>query len=277
MVVGVDSLASHVRDGDLVALPSAFTGSFSGACMTVTRELIQRGVRNLHLLGVPALGYQADLLIGAGCVSIVEAGSILLYEYGPARRFVAAQRDGAIEVRDTTCPAIQAGLVAAEKGLPFLPVRGILGSDLLRHRQRLGDWRVASNPFAEHDDIVVVKAIQPDIALFHAPLADARGNVWIGARAELNTMARASRKALVTFETLYDGNLLDDDRMAAATIPAAFITAVSHQPKGALPLDGGDAYGEDETHLREYARLSQTPDGFAQYLASHVMNTTAAA
>lgn len=270
-------LASHIRDGDLVALPSAFSGSYSAACMTVTRELIKRGVKHLHLLGVPALGYQADLLIGAGCVGIVEAGSILLYEYGPARQFVAAQRAGTIELRDTTCPAIQAALVASEKGLPFMPVRGILGSDLMVHRKRIGDWRVTEDPFSDQQKIVVVKAIQPDVALFHAPLADIHGNVWISTRAEINTMARASRKALATYESLYDGNLLDEDGMAAATIPAPFITAVSHQPKGAWPLDGGEAYEEDVAHLKEYAKLSQTPDGFNEYVARHVIDAPAAA
>src|SRR5690606_11800809 len=176
----VDSLAAHIKDGDLIALPSAFSGSYSGACMTVTRALIRRGTKGLHLLGVPALGYQADLLIGAGCVAIVEAGSTLLYEYGPARRFVAALKDGAIEVRDSTCPAIHAAIVAAEKGIPFMPVRGVLGSDLLRYRQRIGDWKPAPNPFRENDEILMVKAIRPDVALFHAPMADRHGNVWVG-------------------------------------------------------------------------------------------------
>ncbi len=138
-ITDIDSLASQVHDGDLVALPGALSGSYSAAAMSTTRALIRRGVKRLHLLGVPALGFQADLLIGAGCVDIVEAGSILLYEYGPANRFVAAQKIGEIEVRDSSCPAILAGLVAGAKGIPFMPIRGIIGSDLLRLHQRLGD------------------------------------------------------------------------------------------------------------------------------------------
>lgn len=266
-----DRVASLIEDGDLVALPSAFSGRFSAAAMSLTRALIRRGVERLHLLGVPALGFQADLLIGAGCVSTVEAGSTLLYEYGPARRFVAEQKAGNIAVKESTCPAIHAGLIAAEKGLPFLPVRGIIGSDILTHREAMGDWKVVDNPFGDDDPIVLVKALQPDVALFHAPLADVHGNVWVGERAELDTMARASRKVLVSFERRYEGSLLDDDRMAAATLPAAFVTALSHQPNGAWPLDGGPLYDEDVGHLQEYARLSATADGFAQYLEQHVL------
>src|SRR6185369_2193129 len=181
----LDALAAHVTDGCVLALPHAFSADFSAASMVASRRLIQRGVRNLHLLGVPALGLQADMLIGAGCVGTVESGSVLLYEHGPAPRFAVAQKRGTIVVKDSTCPAIHAALVAAEKGLPFMPVRGLLGSDVLRHRMAQDGWRVIDNPFAGDDPIVVVPAMRPDVALFHAPLADRHGNVWVGRRLEL--------------------------------------------------------------------------------------------
>ena len=94
--IDVGELASHIPDGDIVALPHTFSADFSAASMITTRALIQRGVKELRLLGVPALSLQADMLIGAGCVSSIETGSILLYEYGPANRFVSAQKRGAI-------------------------------------------------------------------------------------------------------------------------------------------------------------------------------------
>jgi len=71
------------------------------------------------------LGFQADLLIGSGCVRSVEAAAVTLDEHGPAPRFVAAVRAGAIEVRDSTCPAIHSGLQAAEKGVPLVADGGI--------------------------------------------------------------------------------------------------------------------------------------------------------
>jgi glutaconate CoA-transferase subunit A len=271
----VETLASFVANGDTVALPAALNGHYSGASMVTTRALIRRGARNLHLLGVPALSFQADLLIGAGCVSVVETGSILLYEYGPASRFVAAQKAGTIEVRDTTCPAIHAGLIAGEKGLPFMPIRGIIGSDLLPHRERHGAWRVINNPFENDDPIVLAQAIRPDVALFHVPLADRMGNVWIGQRDELGTIARAARKTLVTFEEVYEGDMSEDDKLATAMIPAFFVTALSHQPKGAWPLNGGTQYGEDTAHLEEYAELAKSQSGFDEYLERHIIKTLA--
>src|SRR5205085_1790147 len=95
----VDRLASFIADGDFVALAHTFSADFSAASMVTTRALIRRGVKSLHLLGVPALSLQADMLIGAGCVTTVQSGSVLLYEYGPAPRFIAAQKRGSIIVK----------------------------------------------------------------------------------------------------------------------------------------------------------------------------------
>lgn len=68
---------------------------------------------------------QADLLIGAGAIAEIETSAISLSEAGGAPRFNAAVRAGSLALRDSTCPAILAGLLAAQKGVPFLPIAGI--------------------------------------------------------------------------------------------------------------------------------------------------------
>jgi glutaconate CoA-transferase subunit A len=85
----------------------------------------------------------ADLLIGAGCVAEIETSAVSLGEAGLAPRFTEAAERGDIVVRDATCPAIHTALQASEKGVPFMPLRGVLGSDLIAHRH---DWRVIDNP-----------------------------------------------------------------------------------------------------------------------------------
>jgi glutaconate CoA-transferase subunit A len=267
----IDALVARIPDGVTLTLPSAFSGDISGAAMAATRALIRRGVRGLRLVCVPGGSLQADLLIGAGCVASVETGSMLLYEYGPASRFVAAQRDGSIEVRDSTCPAIHASLIAGEKGLPFLPVRGILGSDILKLRE--GEWRIIENPFGEDDPIVLIPALRPDATLLHVPLADREGNIWISQRAEFQTLARGARTTLVTFDALFEGNLLENRAMAPGVVPSMYVTALSHQPRGSWPLHGGVDQPEDAEHLREYARLARTTEGFREYLERHVFGS----
>jgi glutaconate CoA-transferase subunit A len=186
---------------------------------------------------------------------------------------VAAVQAGAIDIRDSTCPAIHAGLQAAEKGVPFLPLRGVIGSDLMRHRP---DWRVIDNPFGEDDPILVVPAIRPDVALFHAALADRAGNVWIGVRRELMRMAHAAAATLVTVEEIADGDLLADDRMAAGAIPALYVSAIAEARRGAWPVGLRQRYSADLDHLRRYAELARDEAGFARYLDEFVLERVAA-
>jgi glutaconate CoA-transferase, subunit A len=254
-----DSLAARVPDGASLALAP----DYSGCAMAVVHALIRRGVRDLHLIGVPQLGLQADLLIGAGCVRVVESAAVTLGEAGPAPRFVAAVKAGAIELRDSTCPVLHAGLQAAEKGVPFLPLRGILGSDLVRHRP---EWRVIDNPFGTHDPILLVPAIRPDVALFHAALADRAGNVWIGVRRELMLMAHAAATTLVTVERITDEDLLADDVSAAGTIPALYVEAIALAPGGARPVGLRRTYPPDRAALARYAELARSEAGFRRWL-----------
>jgi glutaconate CoA-transferase subunit A len=266
-MLDVAEMAARVPDGASVALAP----DYSGCALAAVRALIRRRARKLHLVGVPQLGVQADLLIGAGCVASVEAAAVTLGEQGPAPRFVAAIKAGAIEIRDSTCPALHAGLLAAEKGVPFMPLRGVLGSDLVRHRP---DWRVIDNPFADDDPILLVPAIRPDVALFHAARADRAGNVWIGVRRELMRMAHAAKTTLVTVEEITDEDLLADDTTAAGTIPALYVAAIAQARRGAWPVGLRGAYPADLEHLRRYAELARDEAGFARYLNEFVFERT---
>ena len=262
--VSLDALAARVADGTLLAVPK----DESGVAMAATFAVVRRGVRNLHLLCVPTGGLQADVLIGAGCVATVECGAVSLDEFGAAPRFRDAVRTGRVRILDSTCPAIYAALQAAEKGNPFAPLRGLIGSDVQHHRT---DWQVIENPFAAASDpIVLLPAIRPDVALFHARFGDRHGNVWVGNRRELVIMAHAARATLATVEAIFDGDLVADERYAAGTIPALYVAAVAHARKGAWPLALAGRYTCDAAAMRDYATAARTADGFAGWLARHV-------
>lgn len=243
-----DTLARRIPDGASIALAN----DFSGSPTAVVRALIARGAKDLHLVGLPTLGFAADMLIGAGCVAIVETAAVSLGEHGPAPNFSAAVAAGTITLRDATCPAIHAGLQAAEKGLPFMPLRGVIGSDLIKNRP---DWKVAANPFAEdgHDDpVLLLPPIRPDLALFHAPKADRNGNVWIGVRRELMLAAHAAATTLCTVEEIVDADFFEDEATAAGAIPSLYIGAVAHAPGGARPLALPGYYEADDRALGAY-------------------------
>ncbi len=265
----LDEALAPIAGGRLLAVPR----ESSGVAMAATRALIRRGIKRLHLVTLPTSSLQADLLIGAGCIETLETSAVSLGEFGPAPRFVAAILSGAIKMRDATCPALHAQLQAAEKGVPFMPLRGLLGSDVLAHRP---DWKTIDNPFGNNDPIVLLPALTPDVALFHAPMADRAGNVFIGTQRELVVMAHAAQRTIVTVEKIHDGDLLRDPRLAAGTLAGFYVEAIAVSPRGAWPLPLPDHYGIDAAHMAEYARLAATPEGFAQYLDRYVYEKRAA-
>jgi glutaconate CoA-transferase subunit A len=255
------ALAAYVEPGIRLALPV----DYAGVSMAMTGPIIARNSRDLDLVCVPTGGLQVDQLIGAGLVRSVETSAVSLGEAGGAPRFNAAVKDGSIALKDATCPAIHAGLMAAQKGSPFMPMRGLIGSDLLRHRS---DWRVINNPLADDGDpIVLIPAIKPDVTLFHAPMADRFGNVWIGRRRELAAMAYASATTLVTVERIVDENLLADEMSAAGVLPALYVTEVALAPKGAWPYGLWGEYPTDTAEILRYARAARSAEGFADYMA----------
>ncbi len=252
------TLAASIPDGSHLALAP----DYSGCSLVTIRELIRRNARDLHLTGLPQLGLQADLLIGAGCVASIETAAISLGDLGIAPAFERARRAGSVRIVESTCPAIHAGLTAAEKGLSHLPLAGVIGSDLVRLRP---DWRVTDDPFG-HGQILLVPAIRPDILVCHAGLADRSGNLWIGVRRELLLAAHAAQRTIATVEEIVERDLLADDVWAAGTIPRLYIEATALAPQGAAPVGLRGRYPADRLSLEAYAEAASTAEGFARFL-----------
>jgi glutaconate CoA-transferase subunit A len=270
-VISLKEMAASVPDGALVAMPP----DNSLPSVALAMALVRRGARGLRLLGVPVSGFATDLLIGAGCVAEVETSAVSLGEAGFAPRFTAALKAGTIEVRDATCPAIHTMLQSAEKGVPFMPLRGVIGSDILANRP---DWRVIDNPFTEAGDpIVLLPALAPDIAIFHAATADGEGNVWVGRRRECATIAHAAKRTLVTVERVVDGNFLEDERLAPGTISGTYVDALAVAARGARPAALLDEYDLDAAYIAAYARAARTEVGFAAWVEEHVFGHAARA
>ena len=264
-----DAVAAQIPDGAYLGLPP----DYSMPAMAVVHALIRRNAKGLKLLGVPVLGLSADLLIGAGCVAEVESSAVSLGEAGLAPRFTEAVEKNFLRIKDATCPAIHTGLQAAEKGVPFMPLRGVIGSDLVSLRP---DWKIVENPMQEKDPILLIPAIQPDVALFHARWADEAGNVWIGRRKELATIAHAARRCFVSFEELRPGDMLEDELLAPGVLSSVYVSGVAQAKRGAWPLSVAGLYGIDDGHLTLYAKAARTRDGFQRYLEEYVWNRTPA-
>jgi glutaconate CoA-transferase, subunit A len=161
---------------------------------------------------------------------------------------------------------VLAQLRAAEMGLPFLPVRGVLGSDMPRLHP---EYKEVTCPFTG-ERLVAVPAIRPDVVLLHAPLGDRRGNLHLDQPYVLDErLAGASRNVVATVE-----RVASTGEVAAAGIivPAHLVAAVAEVPFGAHPTSCYPDYPYDRVHLAGWvAAAGAGEDAVAAWLDRYVL------
>jgi glutaconate CoA-transferase subunit A len=161
-------------------------------------------------------------------------------------------------------PAIYAALQAGEKGLPFIPLRGLDRHRYIALSQGLEGNRQSSSLQAIQS--CALPAIRPDVALFHARCADREGNVFIGREREVLLMAHAAKTTLVTVEEIVEGNLLEDPARGGAVLPSIYVSAVAVAKRGAWPIALFDLYPMDDAAIARYIGLARSAEGIAQFL-----------
>lgn len=156
---------------------------------------------------------------------------------------------------------------AGSMGVPFLGVRGLLHSDILKHRP---DFFVQDNPFNHGEPVVVAQAIRPDVAVFHALKADRFGNAITPGHRDDLMMARAARKVVVTTEEVVDQELSCRDALEDTFLPAIDVDCVVYIPLGAHPCGFGLSYDRDERHWQAYLQAAKNEETFKIYLKRYV-------
>jgi glutaconate CoA-transferase subunit A len=264
VMTSLKEAAQLINDGDLVTTGGA---TFHRAPMELLRELIRQGRRDLSLVDrEPAIDF--DLLIGAGCVSKVRAGMVAFEVFGMAPNFRKKAEAHELIVKEGACQPIIAGLRAAAMGLPSLPVKGMLGSDVLEISEIIGGYRQVEDPFTG-EKLIAVRAIEPDVAIIHAQKADRYGNVRIeGPRYEDVIKAKAARTVVVTVEEIIPTE--EFRKMPElTTLPHFLVDAVVEVPRGAHPTSCFNYYDADYDHITEYLACCQQ-GRFADYLDRYV-------
>ena len=264
VLTSLQEAAGFVEDGALVTFGGA---TFSRAPMEFVRELVRQGKKELNLIDrEPAMDF--DLLIGAGCVAKVRAGMLAFEVFGMAPNFRKKSESGELVTKEGACQPIIAGLRAAAMGLPSLPVKGMLGSDLLTISEVIGSQKEFQDPFTG-ETMIAVKAIEPDVAIIHAQKADEFGNVRIeGPHYEDVIKAKAAKKVVVTVEELIPNSEIRK-MPEATTLPHFIVDAVVEAPRGAYPCSCLNYYDVDYDHIQEYLKAA-AKDQFQLYLDTHV-------
>jgi glutaconate CoA-transferase, subunit A len=152
-------------------------------------------------------------------------------------------------------------------GVPFMPVRGVIGTDYLRIRP---DFRVIRNPYG-NDDIAVVPAIRPDVCVFHAFRADSDGNVIYWSDQDNWLLAQAARRVIVTVEEIAAEEV--NPVGAEALLSSVYVDAIVHQPSGAWPTGCPGRYDLDASAVEEYVRAAADQGAFRTWLMETVLET----
>lgn len=261
-LTGLPEAAALVRDGSVVALGGGLSARLP---MALVRQLIRQGRRGLHVVG-SAHGIDVDLLVAAGAVAVCEESYVgFEQDFGLAPAFRRAAEAGTVEVRESCCDTILTQLRAAEFGLPFLPVRGVAGSDIRGLHPEYAD---VTCPFTG-EVLVAVPPLRPDVALLHAPLGDRAGNLHLEQPFVLDErFAAAARTVVATVDRLGSSSEL---ATAGVTIPAHRVGAVVEVPYGAHPTSSYPGYAYDRPHLAEYVEAARAGGAaLAAYLDRYV-------
>ncbi|UCF90795.1 MAG: CoA transferase subunit A [Desulfobacterales bacterium] len=264
-----EAVARFVFDGAHISI-GGFT--INRNPMAAVYEIIRQRIKNLHLYA-HSNGQGVDELVGAGCVAKVEIA------YGGSGRFAPtcicfrqAVENQKIAVEDYSNYQMTLRFLAGAMGVPFLPTRSSLGTDIIekwgfpasmrRADPQIPDHKllVMDNPFGawgQTTKVVLVPAIQTDITILHAQKADANGTARIEGLTFADVeQAKSARHVIVTCEDLVEPNALRacPDRNQ---IPGLIVDAVVHVPFGAYPTACYRYYDYDPVYLKDYSQSAR--------------------
>src|SRR5438105_3956823 len=241
-----DAVARFVADGASVAMGTALESLIPFAA---GHALIRQRRRDLELIG-PISDMLFDQLIGAGCARKITAAWVGNVSAGLGhnyRRAVEQGIPGPLELEEHSNFSVGLGLQAAALGVPYLPTRTLLGSNLIDGNPRLTP---------AEDGLLEVSAIEPDVAILHVQRADAEGHshCW-GNLGLVREAGLAARRVILTAEEIVAPEVVlsDPNRIL---LPPHRIAAVIHVPGGAYPSPVPGHYGRDHAAFGEYHAIT---------------------
>jgi acyl CoA:acetate/3-ketoacid CoA transferase alpha subunit len=250
-----EAIARHVANGDYIAYDfSSLTRGPQG----LVREIIRQRRRDLWVCAEFTL-HESALLVGGGCASRIDVGFL-----GYGNYIGRAVSQGRVRVYEWTNGSLAARMLAGARGIPFLPLRNLLGTDTLRY----SGAKVVRDPFTG-DPVCLVPALNPDVFMVHVHQADVYGNARIfGTNLFALEAAMAAKTVIVSAEEIVDPLEFRKDP-ARTTIPYFLVDAVVHLPFGAYPGGVQARYELDLEHI-DTVNAIQTEDQMQAYLSEHV-------
>ncbi len=259
------AIAEHVPDGSSVALGLQLEQMIPFAA---GHEIIRQKRRDLRLIG-PISDILFDQMIGAGCVKDVVAawvGNVMMGSAYNFRHAMEIENPGTpgekLRVFDMTNFTVALALQAGAMGVPFLPTRTAMGSDVPKGNHFF--YQIIS-PFEPKETLLAVRALVPDVAIIHLQRADKHGNAhcW-GNFGVMLEGARAAKRVIVCAKEIVSEEEIASDSNRTV-IPGFLVSAVVECPLGAHPSPVQGYYKRDDAFFQQYHAETKTQADFATW------------
>jgi glutaconate CoA-transferase, subunit A len=252
-----DAIQKYLQHGDTV-YAAGFTHLIPFAA---GHEIIRQGFRDLVLArATPDLIY--DQLVAGGCARKVIFSYMGNPGVGSLRLVRSAIEQGKLEWEEYSHFSMITRLQAGAAGLPFMPMNPTAAGDLEKANTL---YRTVKDPYSSKE-VVVVPALNPDLAIVHVQRADNEGNAHIwGIIGEQKEAAFAAQKVILTAEEIVSDEVIRSDPNRTL-IPGFIVDAVCHVPYAAHPSYTQGYYDRDNTFYLEWDEISKKPDSVKAYL-----------
>ena len=274
-----EAVRKFIKDGAQIAI-GGFT--INRNPMGMVYEIIRQGIKDLHPV-CHSNGQALDVLIGAGCVKRVEIAYGGNGRFAPTCiRFRKAIENGEIEFEDYSNYQMSLRFLAGSLGIPFIPTKSGLGTSLLttegfspqlRKGRKIASKKLITiqNPFnGKQDKVVLLPALNPDVALIHAQSVGEDGTVRIkGLTFADMEQAKSADSVIVTCEEIVSRSFIRTDP-DQNSLPPFMVDAIVKLPYGAHPTACGYFYDYDPSYLNMYKRIAKDDRLFRKYLKEWV-------
>jgi len=262
-----DAIARFVHDGDYLA-----SGGFGGnrIATALLHEVVRQERTNLGFAGHTTTHDFQILAAGTRTGKQIFSRLDAAYILGLEARGLSAQarrlmESGEVEVCEWTNYALACRFRAAATGVPFMPVRSMLGTDTFRESAA----KKIQCPFTGKS-LTAVPALYPDVALIHVHESDLFGNCRIrGITVADWDVSRASKRVIVSAERIVSTDEIRSDPNATA-IPAFCVDAVCHVPYGSYPGNMAGEYFSDEVHLKAWLDAERDVETYRAFLDKYL-------
>jgi len=259
-----EAVRKYIHDGDYIGTELYGTVRCP---QSLVNEVIRQGKKDLRVAGQGV--YELDIMLGAGCVSALDHTYIGMEVYGISSCLRREVESGRVKCVDWSNAGIAWRFKAAAMGVPFIPVRSMLGTDTLKYSAA----KVVECPFTG-DPIALLPALILDVGLIHVHRSDMFGNAQIdGISGFAFEMARASKRLIISTEQIVETDFIrsQPDR---TIIPYYLVDAVVHAPFGSHPGEMCYVYERDEPHIKAWVDASKTVEGTQGYLDKYIHNVS---